>query len=171
MRTKVGGDGLYVKGRGKETPNTLTWESLKRVRKLWRASKELEERRKEQKKNVSSSSNTKRRRSTNTWMRRSERDSKEKDAWELFGAVVLVTKHAQSKLGRRFLRRGYSRDQDVTLFRARLEENRGIFLLVISKNSRRHDFHPFLSPEKKWEKKKKMMMMMMMMKIVFFIPN
>jgi len=99
VRTKVGGDGLYVKGRGKETPNTLTWESLKRVRKLWReyAAKELEERRKEQKKNVSSSS-----KKTTTLDEHvdgiSERDRKEKDAWELFGAVVLVTKHRKANL-------------------------------------------------------------------------
>ena len=99
VRTKVGGDGLFGKGRGKETPNTLTWESLKRVRKLWReyAAKELEERRKEQKKNVSSSS-----KKTTTLDEHvdgiSERDRKEKDAWELFGAVVLVTKHRKANL-------------------------------------------------------------------------
>ena len=99
VRTKFGGDGLFVKGRGKETPNTLTWESLKRVRKLWReyAAKELEERRKEQKKNVSSSS-----KKTTTLDEHvdgiSERDRKEKDAWELFGAVVLVTKHRKANL-------------------------------------------------------------------------
>ena len=99
VRTKVGGDGLFGKGRGKETPNKLTWESLKRVRKLWReyAAKELEERRKEQKKNVSSSS-----KKTTTLDEHvdgiSERDRKEKDAWELFGAVVLVTKHRKANL-------------------------------------------------------------------------
>jgi len=88
VRAKTGGDGLF--GSGKEKTNALTWESLRRVRKLWReyAAKELEERKKAKK--------------TTTMDEHvdgiSMRDGKEKDAWELFGAVVLVTKHRKASL-------------------------------------------------------------------------
>ena len=91
VRAKMGGDGLF--GNGKEKTNALTWESLRRVRKLWReyAAKELEERRKEKKA-----------KKTTTMDEHvdgiSMRDGKEKDAWELFGAVVLVTKHRKASL-------------------------------------------------------------------------
>ena len=91
VRAKTGGDGLF--GSGKEKTNALTWESLRRVRKLWReyAAKELEERRKEKKA-----------KKTTTMDEHvdgiSMRDGKEKDAWELFGAVVLVTKHRKASL-------------------------------------------------------------------------
>ena len=91
VRAKTGGDGLF--GNGKEKTNALTWESLRRVRKLWReyAAKELEERRKEKKA-----------KKTTTMDEHvdgiSMRDGKEKDAWELFGAVVLVTKHRKASL-------------------------------------------------------------------------
>lgn len=92
VRAKMGGDGLF--GNGKEKTNALTWESLRRVRKLWReyAAKELEERRKEKKA-----------RKKMTTMDEhvdgiSKRDGEEKDAWELFGAVVLVTKHRRANL-------------------------------------------------------------------------
>ena len=146
MRTKVGGDGLFGKGRGKETPNTLTWESLKRVRKLWReyAAKELEERRTQPNKNVSSSS-----KKTTTLDEHvdgiSERDRKEKDAWELFGAVVLVTKHRKANLV------GESgvviRETKTNVHVLRKTEVSS--LLVIPKTPGAS--YPFLSPEKKWK--------------------
>jgi len=97
VRAKVGrrGDVSGLALGGKEaTTGALTWESLKRVRKLWReyAAKELEERRKEKKA-----------RKKMTTMDEhvdgiSKRDGEEKDAWELFGAVVLVTKHRRANL-------------------------------------------------------------------------
>jgi RNase P/RNase MRP subunit p29 len=97
VRAKVGrrGDvsGLVLGGK-EATTGALTWESLKRVRKLWReyAAKELEERRKEKKA----------RKKTTTMDEHvdgiSKRDGEEKDAWELFGAVVLVTKHRRANL-------------------------------------------------------------------------
>ena len=97
VRAKVGprGDvGGLVLGGKEATTGALTWESLKRVRKLWReyAAKELEERRKEKKA----------RKKTTTMDEHldgiSKRDGEEKDAWELFGAVVLVTKHRRANL-------------------------------------------------------------------------
>jgi len=97
VRAKVGrrGDVSGLALGGKEaTTGALTWESLKRVRKLWReyAAKELEERRKEKKA----------RKKTTTMDEHvdgiSKRDGEEKDAWELFGAVVLVTKHRRANL-------------------------------------------------------------------------
>jgi len=97
VRAKVGprGDvGGLVLGGKEATTGAMTWESLKRVRKLWReyAAKELEERRKEKKA----------RKKTTTMDEHldgiSKRDGEEKDAWELFGAVVLVTKHRRANL-------------------------------------------------------------------------
>ena len=111
VRTKVGGDGLFGKGRGKETPNTLTWESLKRVRKLWREYAEGvggEKEGTEEKRFflVEENDDARRTRGRDIGARQ-----KRKRRVGTFRRGRFSHETPKSKLGRR-IRRGYSRDQD-----------------------------------------------------------
>ena len=78
----------------------ITWETMKRVRKLWKeyAIREIEEERKREK---TERENTRQKTTSFDECRdrvSEEQGRKQKDAWELFGAVVLVKRHRRANL-------------------------------------------------------------------------